>query len=160
MWTGSRLSVLWLLTVVCTAVAPGYAQQLPAAAELQPYSMQMHLHGWSNHNGGGFPGSMQWHSHFAQALGLDVIWWTDHVSRGLLGYGAAGRYCLGLNSAHIERGTLLVAGVDVVPVERYSVVLKPTVSGGLASASLSAGELSWQLSSPGSQFNTFSYTPA
>lgn len=47
-------------------------------AGLTPFSVQMHLHGHSHHNGSTQPGSMQWHSHFAAAEELDVLWWTDH----------------------------------------------------------------------------------
>ncbi len=56
---------------------------MPPAGEgfppgLEAYSVQMHIHGHSHHNGAGRPGSMQWHSHFAAETGLDVLWWTDH----------------------------------------------------------------------------------
>ncbi|MCP4201536.1 MAG: hypothetical protein GY769_06325 [bacterium] len=40
--------------------------------------MQMHIHGHSHHNGDRRAGSMQWHSHFAAAHDLSVLWWTDH----------------------------------------------------------------------------------
>ena len=46
--------------------------------EMPWYSTQLHIHGWSNHNAGNQPGSMQYHTAWAQAVGLDVIWWSDH----------------------------------------------------------------------------------
>jgi Secretion system C-terminal sorting domain len=42
------------------------------------YTAQMHLHGYSNHNANGKPGSLQWHSKFADSTNTDIIWWTEH----------------------------------------------------------------------------------
>ena len=42
------------------------------------YSAQLHLHGWSNHNGATQPGALQYHSLWADNAGLDVIWWSEH----------------------------------------------------------------------------------
>jgi hypothetical protein len=42
------------------------------------YTAQMHLHGYSNHNGSGKPGSLQWHSKFADSTNTDIIWWSEH----------------------------------------------------------------------------------
>ncbi|MFQ5525338.1 MAG: hypothetical protein ACE5GX_03680 [Thermoanaerobaculia bacterium] len=45
---------------------------------VQAYDVQMHVHGHSHHNGDLKPGSMQWHSYFADLHGFDVLWWSDH----------------------------------------------------------------------------------
>ena len=42
------------------------------------YTAQMHIHGLSNHNASTKPGSLQWHSRFADSTGADIIWWTEH----------------------------------------------------------------------------------
>ena len=42
------------------------------------YTAQMHIHGYSNHNGSSQPGSLQWHTKFADSTKTDIIWWTDH----------------------------------------------------------------------------------
>jgi len=50
------------------------------ADSLTPYSVEMHIHGHSNHNGGPHPASMEYHSVQAATTGYaDVIWWSDHT---------------------------------------------------------------------------------
>lgn len=44
-----------------------------------PYCVQMHIHGISNHNGNDIPGSMQFHNLFASQTNTDIIWWSDHM---------------------------------------------------------------------------------
>ncbi|MFN0151442.1 MAG: hypothetical protein ACKVU1_12130 [bacterium] len=41
--------------------------------------MQMHLHALSNHNASDQPASMQWHTWYARAAGIDVLWWSEHA---------------------------------------------------------------------------------
>nr|MBK9650234.1 hypothetical protein [Bacteroidota bacterium] len=53
--------------------------QLNAQTSLNPYCVQMHIHGISNHNGHDIPGSMQYHSFYADSTNLDVLWWSDHM---------------------------------------------------------------------------------
>lgn len=43
-----------------------------------PYVTQMHIHGWSNHNGAQQPGSLQYHNWQADSVGVDVLWWAEH----------------------------------------------------------------------------------
>ncbi|MER2599003.1 MAG: hypothetical protein ABTQ73_05745 [Caldilineales bacterium] len=90
---------LCLAILICFAVAftghpaaaqgPDPASYWPTPARIGPapappaipdtwYSSQLHIHSWSNHNGAVQPGSVQFHSNWAQQAGLDVIWWTDH----------------------------------------------------------------------------------
>ncbi len=47
---------------------------LAGAADLRPYSVQLHLHGSMSEG----PGSMRGANVQARKLGLDVLWWTDH----------------------------------------------------------------------------------
>ncbi|MDQ3051315.1 MAG: hypothetical protein M3Q95_10560, partial [Bacteroidota bacterium] len=43
-----------------------------------PYVTQMHIHGWSNHNGAQKPGSLQYHNWQSDSVGIDVLWWAEH----------------------------------------------------------------------------------
>ena len=43
-----------------------------------PLSVQLHIHGHSNHNVG--QGSMQYQSHHASYSGFDLLWWSDHLT--------------------------------------------------------------------------------
>lgn len=53
-------------------------------SQYENYSVQMHLHGHSNHNGAMKPGSMQWITNQAYLNNVaDVLWWNDHT--GFLG---------------------------------------------------------------------------
>ena len=92
------LFLIITLVSVVTAPASGFAPQETSSvapedsgkltmSDLQPpksggdlewYSTQLHIHGWSNHNAGSQPGSMQYHTTWAQDEDLDVIWWSDH----------------------------------------------------------------------------------
>ncbi len=79
-----RLAVLGvLLTLIGAALGCGRREPVVAPAEVFPagldsYNVQMHVHGHSHHNGDPKPGSMQWHSHFADQTGSNVLWWSDH----------------------------------------------------------------------------------
>lgn len=54
--------------------------QAPQGAELpEPFGIQLHTHGLSNHGSSSRPASMQFGSYQAQKLGLDGIWWSDHL---------------------------------------------------------------------------------
>ena len=44
----------------------------------QPYVTQLHIHGWSNHNGSAKPGSLQYHNWQSDSMGVDVLWWSEH----------------------------------------------------------------------------------
>lgn len=70
-----QCSVVGLCTAfLILSCSPGSRQE-----KEQPYSIQMHLHGLSNHNATGKPASIQWHTQYAKKYGTDVLWWTDHV---------------------------------------------------------------------------------
>lgn len=57
-------------------VERSYTSSIPPG--LEPYLVQMHLHGLSNHNGNPLPASMESQTFEAQRNGFDVIWWSDH----------------------------------------------------------------------------------
>jgi hypothetical protein len=61
---------------VLTALAVLLLISLPAAAEEQPWGVQLHLHGSFSEG----HGSMAGHDHVAGSMGgaVDVLWWTDH----------------------------------------------------------------------------------
>ncbi len=42
------------------------------------HAVQLHVHGWSNHNAQQQPQSMQHYMAWAAQAGLDAVWWTDH----------------------------------------------------------------------------------
>ncbi|MBK8845574.1 MAG: T9SS type A sorting domain-containing protein [Bacteroidetes bacterium] len=44
-----------------------------------PFCVQMHIHGISNHNGNDLPGSMQFHNYYASQTNTDVVWWSEHM---------------------------------------------------------------------------------
>ncbi len=77
----ARPALLWTIALVVMSCAPPHESEPANGAfpnGLDSYSVQMHIHGHSHHNGDPRPGSMQWHSHFAAENGLDVLWWSDH----------------------------------------------------------------------------------
>ncbi len=51
-----------------------------APPEPVPWSVQLHMHGLSNHNQTDYPSSMEWHSSESQRIGMDLLWWTDHTT--------------------------------------------------------------------------------
>ncbi len=122
------------------------------------YSTQLHIHGWSNHNAGSQPGSMQYHSAWAQAKGLDVIWWTDHnklfvqeMDLPLYLPGATITNTLDIAVPHPP-------GID--PWYRAWQIgwLDASVTGaGTPAAALNNGVLRMELHHGGSQFSSFSY---
>jgi hypothetical protein len=102
----------------------GFAMAQEVFPELQPFSVQMHMHGHSNHNGSSQPGSMQWH--FAQASinsGTDVLWWTDHT-RAFKQFSV--QTC-NLPSGTLDRQTMNVTGLAAG--NKRVDVLAATVSG-------------------------------
>ena len=63
-----------LVASLATASAREPGRPLSARGSEQPYSVAMHMHGSFSEG----MGSMEWHAAQAAALGLDVLWWTDH----------------------------------------------------------------------------------
>jgi hypothetical protein len=122
------------------------------------HSTQLHIHSWSNHNAGSQPGSMQYHTAWAQAKGLDVIWWTDHnklfvqeMDLPLYLQGAAITDTLDIAVPHPP-------GID--PWFRAWQIgwLDASVTGaGMPAVALNNGVLRMELHHAGSQFSGFSY---
>jgi hypothetical protein len=99
------------------------------------YSVQMHIHGHSNHNArSAKPGSMQWHSSYASETGTRVIWWSDHegmFDQSEDGYVDITRGTLDPTTMNVEN--LPLTGTDpTVEVTQ----LEASVSGGVPTVSL------------------------
>jgi len=67
--------VLSMAALVLQAFVPVLAHSRDMT---RPYSVQMHLHGHSNHNASDHPASIQWHTSFARQYETDVLWWSEH----------------------------------------------------------------------------------
>ncbi len=59
-------------------VLPGFLPGQNSFTGKTPYVTQMHIHGWSNHNGAQRPGSLQYHNWQSDSVGIDVLWWAEH----------------------------------------------------------------------------------
>jgi len=122
------------------------------------YSTQLHVHSWSNHNAGSQPGSMQYHSAWAQAAGLDVLWWTDHNKLFVQEMDLP----LNLQGATITN-TLDIALPHPPGIEPWYRAwqigwLDASVTGaGAPAVALDNGMLHMELRHAGSQFSSFSY---
>lgn len=151
------LALVGMLTLALPARAEGPPDSGPASAG-QWYSTQLHLHGWSNHNAGAQPGSMQYHTAWAQAKGVDVLWWSDHNKM----YVQSMDLPLNLAGATIN-ATLDIAvphppGID--PQYRGWQIgwLDALKSGaGQTSAALNQGTLRMALQDPAGRFGSFTY---
>jgi hypothetical protein len=60
--------IAWILVSISAAGQP----------TLHPHITQLHIHGWSNHNGAKRPGSIGFHNWQSGHAGIDVLWWTEH----------------------------------------------------------------------------------
>ena len=141
------------------------ATQLPAADDPNPmtnqwYSAQLHLHGWSNHNGSVQPASVEMHSAWAEAAGLDVIWWADHNPT----FTQTTDSPVSFASATIDPNTLVVnvplpPGTPWWAVYNYITKLQPSTAGmGQAAASLSNGMVRMEMQANADQsFDRFQY---
>lgn len=118
------------------------------------FSIQMHIHGHSNHNGArDYGGSMDWHSHYAKSTDTDVVWWSDHTHTG-------------------EQDTRLWLSSATLDSDTYDIKLVPEITShtlGLLEAEITGGEpfvefqgnlLTMQLKSDSldKDFVSFSYT--
>ncbi|MBM3320908.1 MAG: hypothetical protein FJY73_09560 [Candidatus Eisenbacteria bacterium] len=135
---------------------------LPAAlaAEERPFSVQMHIHGLSNHNGAVRPASMQWHTWYAKESGLDVLWWTDHVEI----FEMYDTLTIDLSRAEIDSSDLSVRLTSPQNQSRRRkdlAGLAASVSGGKAAASLREGYAVMEVASEAGSEDTarFAYRP-
>jgi hypothetical protein len=90
-----------LFVVFTTAVHAQYY-----FAGRKPYVTQMHIHGWSNHNGAAKPGSLQYHNWQSDSVGVDVIWWSEHDPQF-----TQDTFSLSLDSAIINATTLNIENI-------------------------------------------------
>jgi len=80
----SLFSILLQTGIIFLIIISGTRHSLAQGSNFPPgenaYSVQMHLHGMSNHNGNSMPGSLQWHTFFADTSETDVLWWSEHIN--------------------------------------------------------------------------------
>lgn len=134
---------------------------IPGSGEdLEWYSTQLHLHGWSNHNAGNQPGSIQLHTKWAQETGVDVLWWKEHNST----FHQVNDFLVDLTGATVDPTTLAVSiplppGTPPWAVYDYVTQLVPAFVGqGQAAASLSQGRLRMEIQADGNSMpDVFSY---
>ena len=122
------------------------------------YSTQLHIHGWSNHNAGSQPGSMQYHTAWAQAKGVDVLWWSDHNKMFVQNMDLPLNLAGAAITNTLDIALPLPPGID--PWYRGWQIgwLDATVSGaGAPSAALNGGVLRMALQDPGARFGSFTY---
>ena len=151
--------VCWAALVGALAVAAGAeGPDGGQAGQNQWYSAQLHIHGWSNHNAGSQPGSMQYHTAWAQATGVDVLWWSDHNKMFVQ------EMDLPLNLAQATLNSALDIAVPhppgIDPWYRGWQIgwLDAAISGaGAPSAELNGGVLRMALQDPASRFGSFTY---
>ncbi len=124
---------------------------------LRPYSAQLHIHGLTNHNGHELSGSMQWHIAQAQAIPLDVIWWTDH---SWLQTSTEPSF-LHLGPGRLDPSTLHVhdLGLSSPDNKAYPRLLAAEVTGGTPAARKDGEYLEWELTNESGHFESFSYSP-
>ena len=87
-----------LLAALCACREPETGGP-PAAAPERPWSVQLHVHGPFSEG----PGSLESHGREAQAVGLDVLWWSDHDFR-ISSYRHATRFGFEGPSEPLDRG--------------------------------------------------------
>lgn len=119
-----------------------------------PYVTQMHIHGWSNHNGAQKPGSLQYHNWQTDSVGIDVLWWAEHH-----GQFEQDTLILTFDGATVNPVTLDVENIPFVnsgEPNRWECLAKQ----GLPSASFTGDTLNLALTATGTQLpDTFSYAP-
>jgi type IX secretion system substrate protein len=79
MFKNCSIKLLHLLVTVCVVISfPKETVAQSYISNKSVYVTQMHVHGWSNHNGALNPGSHQYHNWQADSVGVNVLWWTEH----------------------------------------------------------------------------------
>mgnify|MGYP001180965808 FL=1 len=160
---------VWLVSVLACWIAIAGASVLPRPAgadgpgdgpanQDQWYSAQLHLHGWSNHNAGAQPGSMQYHTAWAQAKGVDVLWWSDHNKMFVQSMDLPLNLAGATVNAALDIALLHPPGID--PLYRGWQIgwLDAVVAGsGAPSATVTDGVLRMALQDPASRFGNFAY---
>lgn len=123
-----------------------------------PISLQMHIHGHSHHNGALKPGSMQWHSWYANNKNLDVLWWTDHNQI----FDQSVPFLIPFDTAQIDT-SLTITHLNNFGNSKPGddLVLKSSISGGTGTASIEGSRLFFGLTSDSSAITpqAFFYYP-
>lgn len=73
----ARTSLPLVLAAALAVPASGYRSILPPIGGYppeQPYSLALHMHASMSEQSG----SIEWHTHKADSIGVDIIWWTEH----------------------------------------------------------------------------------
>jgi hypothetical protein len=126
----------------------------------QWYSTQLHVHGWSNHNGAVQPASIEMNAAWAASVGMDVIWWADHNPS----FTQTTDSTVSFAGATINPNTSIVniplpPGTPWWAVYNYITQFQPSFSGnGQGTASLSNNMLRMELQANADQtFDRFQY---
>lgn len=130
-----KLSISSLMRI-CTVIFLYPVLGLTAILEdLTPYSIDMHLHGFSNHNAGQNPASMEFHSEQAVLTKYaEILWWTDHTRA----FDQWRPFAFDMNIANIEDGSLNIVGLPPVRTS-LATFLEAKLSGGTPSARIESG---------------------
>lgn len=120
-----------------------------ATADLDWYSAQLHLHGWSNHNANPKPASLQANTAWASSVNLDVLWWAEHNST----FNQVNDSNIDLDNATLDGLNVEVPLPPNTPVWAqgwYVTKLRATTTGnGAPAASLANGQLQASISASG-----------
>ncbi|MCZ2356200.1 MAG: hypothetical protein LC115_05840 [Bacteroidia bacterium] len=128
-----------------------YGQLFPQGK--QAYSVQMHLHAHSHHNGADKPASMQWHAHYANQFNQNVLWWTDHDEVLNL------NRILNYNFSSTTNVDSLGNVVNMNGAIDRPIRLEAVMSGGQFAASVQNKILTWQLTGTTAKWDSFGYVP-
>jgi hypothetical protein len=127
-----------------------------SATAQNPYLTQMHIHGWSNHNGAEQPGSLQFHNKQADSTHVNVLWWTEHhnIFHNLT-------QPLNFDGAVVDPVTLNISGIAATgsgDYQRWNCLKKEGIS--LATVNNDTLQLKITSINNNNQFESLSYTPA
>lgn len=134
--------------VYITWASPGYQQKEICVT-------QLHIHGWSNHNGSGKPGSLQYHIKQADSVNLGVLWWTEHHDLF-----KPESFTFPFTGAKVDLATLDIKKLTN-SIPKFPNEWKCLSKEGISMASINGDTLHVSIESAptASNYNTFSYTP-
>lgn len=118
-----------------------------------PYVTQMHIHGWSNHNGATRPGSLQYHNVQSDSVGVDVLWWAEH--HGLF---KQDTLLIPFAGATVNPTTLDIINIPSngnAEINRFDCIAKQ----GNSAAFFGGDTLFLSINSSSTQMDTLSYSP-
>lgn len=127
--------------------------EVQAQPALKPHITQLHIHGWSNHNGATRPGSIGFHNWQADSAHTDVLWWTEH--HNLFNQDTL---ALSFSASYLDTATLSIIGPPGITNGSFH-GWKCLKRQGIQQASLSNDTLNLQITSQLNEWETFSYSP-